>query len=292
MYLEIYADSLLLLHLCLNLFLLNLVNVMLYHAATLKCIVRGAAVGAVAAVLPVFFIGPGIWGLGIGFVLSVGLMCKYTFRVRGISQWIKVLEKLSVATLLMGGILLMLRKLLPPLHQITGIIGVLLPGAAVFFLVSERLHHNRQGEKECYVIVQKGKEKLRLKALMDTGNLLREPISQRPVAVVDEVAFKALFADNIPEGYRMIPYQSVGKKHGILKGYYRECLTVEKNGTVIDCHGIYVAIGESFCGREGGYQVILSPDILEKKGEEKKYDFKNAVAGGNWGEIMVSQKEG
>ncbi len=292
MYLEIYVDSLLVLHFCLNMYLLVLVNAMLYHAASLKRLLGGAAGGAVVAVVPVLFIGPSIYGLGIGFVLSVGLMCKYTFQVRGISQWLKVLEKMSVATLLLGGILLMLRRMLPPLYQITGIIGVLVPGTAGFFLVSERMRGNSREKKECYVIVQKGKEKLRIKALMDTGNLLREPISQRPVAVVDEAAFGLLFPDKTPEGYRMIPYRSVGKKHGMLKGYYLESLVVEREGISISCYDIYVAIGEEFCGREGGYQVILSPNILEKKGEEKNDDFKNAFAGGDWEEILVSKKEG
>lgn len=292
MYLEIYADSLLLLHVCLNMYLLILVNGMLYHAVPLKRLLKGAVSGAVIAVLPVFLVGPSMYGLGIGFVLSVVIMCKYTFQVRGISRWIKVLEKMAVATLLLGGVILMVRRLLPPIYQMTGVMGVLVPGTAGFFLVSKRICRGGQEEKECYVIVQKDREKLRIKALMDTGNLLREPISQRPVAVVDEAAFKLLFQDKLPEGYRMIPYRSVGKKHGMLKGYYLEGLVVEKEGLPISCCGIYAAIGEAFCGREGGYQVILSPNILEKKGEEKNDDFENAFAGGDWRKIMVSEKNG
>lgn len=292
MYLEIYVDSLLVLQFCLNMYLLVLVNAMLYHVASLKRLLCGAIGGAVVAVVPVLLMGPSVYGLGIGFVLSVGMMCKYTFRVRGISQWLKVLEKMSVATLLLGGILLMLRRLLPPVYQITGIMGVLVPATAGFLLVSERMSRSRRREKECYVIVQKDKEKLRIKALMDTGNLLREPISQKPVAVVDEATFSLLFPNKTPEGYRVIPYRSVGKKHGVLKGYYLEGLVVEREGIPISCYGIYVAIGEGLCGREGGCQVILSPSIFEKKGEEKNDDFKDAFAGGDWRKIMVSQKKG
>ncbi len=292
MYLEIYLDSLLVLHFCLNMYLLVLVNAMLYHAATLKRLFMGAIGGAVVAVVPVLMIGPSIYGLGIGFVFSVGIMCKYTFRVRSASQWMKALEKMSVATLLLGGVILMVRRLLPSAYQITGIMGVLVPGTVGFFLVSERMSRGRQAEKECYVIVQKHKERICIKALLDTGNLLREPISQRPVAVVDEATFKLLFPYKTPEGYRMIPYRSVGKKHGMLKGYYLESLSVEREGIPIICYGIYVAIGEELCGREGGYQVILSPIILEKKGEEKNDNFENAFAGGDWRKTMVSEKKG
>lgn len=291
MYLEIYADSLLLLHFCLNLYLLVLVNIMLYHTATLKRVIKGALGGALVAVLPVLLIGPSKYSLGIGFLLSIGLMCKFTFRIRGISQWISVLEKMSVATLLFGGILLVIRKIIPSIHHMTGITGVLAPGTVGFLLISERMRRSNRQEKDCWVIVGTDKEKIRLKALIDTGNLLREPISQRPVAVVDEEAFKLLFFEKIPDGLRVIPYRSVGKKHGVLNGYYIESLTVEREGMSIDCHGIYVAIGEEIYGREGGYQVILSPKILEKKGEEKNDDFENVFTGGNWEEIMVSQKE-
>lgn len=292
MYLEIYADSLLLLQLCLNMYLLVLVNGMLYHAASGKRLLKAAIGGAVVAVVPVLLIGPGIYSLGTGLVLSVIIMCKYTFRVKGVSQWIGVLEKMSIATLLLGGILLLLRRVLPPMYQITGIMGVLIPGTAGFFLVTDRMHKSRQKEKECYVIVQKDKEKIRVKALVDTGNLLREPISQRPVAVVDESVFELLFLHKMMEGYRVIPYRSVGKRKGILKGYYLEGLVVESGGVSISCEGIYVAVSEEFFGREGGYQVILSPNILEKKGEEKKDDFENTFAGGDWRKAMVSEKKG
>lgn len=292
MYFEVYADMLLLLNLCFNTYLLIIVNVMLHHTASVKRILIGAAGGAAISVVSALVIGMGMLGSGIGFGLAVAIMCLYTFRVRGFSQWWKVLEKMAAATLLLGGSLLMLRRLLPFVFQMSGMIGVLVPGAVGCMFISERIRRSREKEKDCYVIVAKDKERVRIRALMDTGNLLREPISQKPVAVVDEPTLMLLFDGKLPEGYRIIPYQSVGKRKGVLKGYYLKQLVVEWDGIIGNYSGVYVATGEEFCGKAGGYQVILSPDILERKGEEKDDVFENVFAGGNWGESMVSEEKG
>ena len=87
MYFEIYADMLLLLHLCFNTYLLEMVNVMLHQPASAKRIFIGATGGAVISVAATLVIGMGMQGSGIGFGLSAGIMCRYTFRVRDFSQW-------------------------------------------------------------------------------------------------------------------------------------------------------------------------------------------------------------
>lgn len=289
MQIEIYADSLLILHFGLNIYLLLLVNEMLYRTASLRRLVTGALLGSVAAVVPVLLTGMNRYGGRIGFVISVVVICRYTFRTGGLEQWIKVLEKMSVATLLLGSVLMILKRLLPPVYYMNGIMGVLGPGALGVILVLHRVRKSRQAKKECYVIVQRENEKIRIKALADTGNLLYEPISHRPVAVVDEPAFRLLFPENIPEWYRAIPFQSVGKKKGILKGYPLKSLMVEVGGMQMNCNDIYIAIGEEFVSREGGHQVILSPEIWEKKGE-KKDDFENDFGGGDWRTVVDTQE--
>ena len=58
---------------------------------------------------------------------------------------------------------------------------------------------------------------LRIHALVDSGNTLTEPISGAPVSVLDARIFYRLWPEGL-SGFRVIPYHSVGKKSGILKG--------------------------------------------------------------------------
>lgn len=72
--------------------------------------------------------------------------------------------------------------------------------------------------------------KMEVLALVDTGNGLIEPISQKPVAVLDEEVWKRMRMWMKPERFKMIPYHSIGKERGLLEGYEVDALTVQGMG--------------------------------------------------------------
>lgn len=69
-------------------------------------------------------------------------------------------------------------------------------------------------------ICQEGKL-ISLRALSDSGNLLADPYTGKPVSLVDRHAYEAAYGS--PQAVRLIPYESLGCQHGLL-----EVVTVEE----------------------------------------------------------------
>ena len=142
---------------------------------------------------------------------------------------------------------------------------VLMAGGCAFFVLKKIIQKHGQQSRNCKVTLY-GKEMLEVNALLDTGNSLQEPISGKAVAILDKKVFEKVFPDKQQEGFRAIPYHSIGKKHGILPGYLLEHIRVETEDGFKECREIYVGISEEIMSENNDYKMILNPRILERKG--------------------------
>lgn len=265
MYYEIYADSLFLLQFFMNLYLLGVVNHMLYHAASWKRVIGGAALGAICAIVPIFLPIKLLYRMIGSFFLSFLSMSLFTFRTFQREHLLKIWEKMLTVMLLIGSLLVFLLKLIPHKEKACwGMIGVLSLGAVCYGVVYKITGKHEEEEHLCRVVLEEGQRSLTIDALLDTGNSLVEPISGKPVAVLEESAFQELFSGQYPEFYRVVPYRSVGKANGILKGYLLKGMTVELQGVKKECRDIYVAVSQELISEKNSYRMILNPHMLEE----------------------------
>ena len=114
---------------------------------------------------------------------------------------------------------------------------------------------------------------MRIHALVDSGNTLTEPISGAPVSVLDARIFYRLWPEGLP-GFRVIPYHSVGKKSGILKGYPVPQMTLIQQGVEREYRNVYLAVSEEIAGEE--IPMLLPPALLQEtnKARRKKEKIK------------------
>lgn len=102
------------------------------------------------------------------------------------------------------------------------------------------------------------------RALIDSGNFLKDPLSGRAVAIISKsaaVKLKNIAAIDFNTRYCLIPYNSIGIKNGILEGYRVDNAYI--NGRALG--SIIVAVYDTeFCklGEEEEYQMLLSKDFL------------------------------
>lgn len=269
MYYELYVDSLFLVNFIMNLYLLLLVNQSTCRTATRQRLVLGAAVGA-GLYLSTFLCSGPVWvRLLLGFAGGTAAMVFTAFRIRSVRAFLQIVTKLLLYSLLMGGALLFLiRRVKLFRDSMTGIAGVLGMGAAVFFLVTWLQERHREQECLCRVTLIRGAESICVFALIDSGNSLTEPISGKPVSVIEKEVFNCLWKKG-PELYRAIPFHSIGKKRGILRGYLVPEIRIEINGMVKTGRDVYVAVSEEkLTGAEDGssaVRMILNPALLEKQ---------------------------
>ena len=96
-----------------------------------------------------------------------------------------------------------------------------------------------------------------IKALLDTGNCLYEPLTGKPVCLVEYGRLKTCLKNGtVIPGIRAIPYHSIGKKHGVLLGV--------NQGRKYEQSGCIVGIYKGKLSQSGEFSAIVHPDILKK----------------------------
>lgn len=292
MHYELYVDSLFFMNFIMNLYLLILVDRSVLRTAPLWRLALGAAAGALGFLVPLWGIGP----VGLRFACGIGLgtagMLCITFRVRSLRMFLRLLERLSVYSFGMGGALLFLIKRIPMAKEaLTGLIGILGAGGLVFLLLGRFRHGVNLKNCLCSVTLCRNGKRLEVRALVDSGNSLVEPISGKPVCVVDKEVFEALWEED-DSAFRAIPYRSIGKRRGIMPGYLLSGMELEADGISLHFKDVYVAVSrEEISGGEGAgaesVKMIVNPGLLtgSRKGkplgrqDEGKDDSENSVTG-------------
>lgn len=221
-----------------------------------KRLLAASALGAVyggACLLPGFrFLGGILWRL-----ISLALMCTMAFGWGAWKRWGVFL----ILTMALGGLAFQLQRGGQPILIL----------AAVGLLLLCRVAFGGQvgGREYIPVEISSGEKTLRLLALRDTGNQLRDPITGERVMVIGPEAagdltgltrqeledpMGTLTARAVP-GLRLIPYHSVGNDRGMLLGMRFPKVTV--NGRT--CSGI-VAFAPK--GMDGGvYQALIGGTV-------------------------------
>ena len=97
--------------------------------------------------------------------------------------------------------------------------------------------------------------------LYDTGNMLTEPISGKPVCILEQAQAIKLHYCERPENYRVIPYYSVGNPGGILHGFTADQMQVWMNDDTMIISNPVIGVCEQKLSRNGKYEMILHPNI-------------------------------
>lgn len=262
MYYEVYVDSLFLVNWVMNFYLLLLVNHSTFRTATCKRLLLGAMVGAGFELVPLIG-NMFLWlRLLIGIVVGTIAMITIAFPVKSIKAIFNILEKLIIYSFLMGGVLLFLIRMLPFARKyITHIFGVMGAGALICALLLLRKERDERKKQECIcratLITKEGS--MKVMALVDSGNSLIEPISGKPVCIIEQEVFQSLWR-NEDLLYRAIPYHSIGKNKGILQGYILQKLQLDLGGVEKSFSDVYVAVSREEIS--GGVKMILNPMLL------------------------------
>ncbi len=265
LYYELYLDSLFLTNFIMDFYLLWLVNRTCGHTATWPRLLLGAVYGA--AVYCLTFLLTSIRfeiRMTLGFIAAFFGMAAITFRCRNMKQFVKILSVLTGTAFFMGGMYLFLRDRIPLLKNMKK--GVLcsagIGGIACFFGYGIIEKSKRKKEISCRVCLQREDIKIEVEALLDTGNSLQEPISKKPVSILDITAARQLFGGCLPEFYRAVPFTSIGKRSGILKGFEVPKMWVWYQDRKEEYENVYVACSEEYAPGEG-FRMILNPRLIK-----------------------------
>ncbi len=116
-------------------------------------------------------------------------------------------------------------------------------------------------EKQIYfpVVLKVGKKSISATGLMDTGNHLKEPISQKPVIIVEKELLNKEEICLLENNFYAIPYHSIGNKAGIMRGFIAEEITIGTEQDSRKLQQVMIGICEEKLSRKGEYSLILNP---------------------------------
>ena len=121
-----------------------------------------------------------------------------------------------------------------------------------------------------------GNQCVRSKALIDTGNTLRDMISGQPVNVITREIAQQFACERNPLNFRYIPYHTIGKEEGIMPLIRLDRMKVIEGTQFSWIEHPLAAISEERFSEEN-YQVILNPDILTG-GKENGYKSSSSTS--------------
>jgi len=193
---EVYADLYFLINTCMDLLCLMITGMLLHRRVRRVRAILAASLGGAYAVLALLWSVGGILGVLLDAGVALG-MCAVAFGGKGtaLRGIVKCTAVQILTSMLLGGIMTVLYTLLNRLHLpldalegdglsvwtfalLSAVAGVMTAHGGRFFGISKKTKS---------VLVRAtilGKE-ITLRALVDSGNLLRDPVSGRYVIVSD-----------------------------------------------------------------------------------------------------------
>ena len=131
-----------------------------------------------------------------------------------------------------------------------------------------------------------GDESIFTKALLDTGNVLFDPLSNSPVVVIEYEAMKDILPieirqifensledklDNMVEHishspwmerFRLIPYMALGKTNGLLIGFKPDNVKVFIDDSWVETDSAIVGVYNNTLSKTEGYHALMNPEII------------------------------
>ena len=295
----VYVDVVLFENLCMNYIILFGTGYIIKLKIKHWRILVSSSIGAVYAILAYMGIFPLYANIVVKIILSL-CMVYIAFNPKNIKAIIKELVVFYLVSFALGGCAFALLYIVRPqdifmkdgvyigtyplkIALLGGVVGFIITYVA-FKVVKTRMNKNEL----IYEIVLKINEKeLTTKVMLDTGNMLKDPISNNPVVLIEKKILYNILPKELLENtknmlggdfknnedleneyrtrLRIIPFTSVGKQNGMMLGIkVDEIKIITDIDEIINTNAI-VCVYEKEFSKRGKYFGIMGMDLLEQK---------------------------
>lgn len=234
-----------------------------------------------------------IW---LKFTLSV-IMVYIAFGAKDIKKLGKQLVIFYLTSFVFGGVAFSLIYIVKPQDILMkdGLFLGTYPLKTVFFsailasiliIVAFKIVKSKMTKKDiiCDVIVKYNQKEIKIKTMLDTGNMLKEPISGMPVIVIEKSALYELLPkeildhlesilggdfENITQKIKkeymsqlkLIPYSSLGKQNGMLLGIKADEIQIIKEEKTVH-KNVVIGIYEKSLTKRGEYRGLIGMELI------------------------------
>ncbi|EOT25495.1 sigma-E processing peptidase SpoIIGA [Eubacterium sp. 14-2] len=146
----------------------------------------------------------------------------------------------------------------------SGYFLVCLAGALLFLEAAGRALRHVKGEKETLydLLLVTGEGKLSVKGFYDTGNLLTDPLGNRPVHIIKrEILQSQIQKEQLLT--RLIPYHSLGQESGLLEAVTLEGMYIVREGCPLYLKKPVFGLADEKLFQDDRCDVILNGKSME-----------------------------
>ena len=295
----IYLDIVFLENVLMNYIIIFATGVVLKNECKKRRTFTGSIIGAIYTIVMYLNIIPISSNFFMKIILSI-VIVYISLNPRTIKNLIKDLVIFYLVSFVFGGCVFALMYFFQPqMAEIrNGVfvgsypLKVALIGGVVAFVIlqiSFKLVKTRFSKKDMIFDIEVfiNNKSVKTKALLDTGNLLKDPITRFPVIVIEHKVLGSLVSEKILNNldkilggdideltndktfsetisrFRMIPFSSLGKQNGLLLGIKVDSLWIISDEKIDKIDKAILGIYDKSFTKNGAYNAIFGLDMLE-----------------------------
>ena len=267
----------------------------------LTSIMLSSTIGGIFSILNYLMNINSLENMILKIIISI-LMMLIAFNEYKIKKLIKQLLFFYLVSFTFGGIAFMLLFFIKPQNiimksnhlvrtytiEIKILAGIL--GFVVIFLI-EKIIKDRLNKKSMICdleIFYDGKIR-KIKTMIDTGNLLKEPISKNDVIIVEKESLEGIVSKDILENIKyilkgkwiqekniysykikLIPFSSLGNDNGLLLGFKPDYVKIYSDDEITR-NDVLIGIYDGKLSKANQYNSLIGLDILNKEGKKNEF---------------------
>ena len=293
----IYIDIIFLENLIMNSIILYATSIILKTKVKTIRVILSSSIGAIYSII-LYTTEITIFASIISKIILSIVMIYVAFNPQNVKKMCKQTLVFYLASFVFGGVALYLIYFLKPQDIVikNGMFAgqyalkAIMLGAIVAFIIikiSIKIIKTKINPKDmyCKIKIKLNGKQVETKAMIDTGNLVKEPITNTPVIIVEssllnEILPKEILANlenilcgnlaNIPEKIqlnfisklRCIPYSSLGKQNGMLVGIKADEIQIENEDEQKKTNNVIIGIYDKSLTKSGEYRALVGMELV------------------------------
>ena len=293
----IYIDIIFFENLIMNSIILYATAIMIKIKPKIVRVIISSTIGSIYAIVTYISEIEIYTSIILKLILSV-IMVYVAFNPQNVKKMWKQLAIFYLTSFVFGGVALYLIYFIKPqeVFMKNGIfvgeyvLKVILLGAIVAFIVikiSLKIIKTKISSKDmyCKIKVKLEDKIIETKAMIDTGNLVKEPITNTPVVIIESSLLEGILpqkilnnlenilggdfsrvSEEIQEKYisklKCIPFSSLGKQNGMLVGIRADEIQVDIEDEKKTSNNVIIGIYDKSLTKRGEYRALIGIDFI------------------------------
>lgn len=260
-------------------------------------IILSSAIGSIYAIIT-YITEIQIYTSAILKAILAIIMVYVAFNPQDVKKMLKQMTIFYLTSFVFGGVTLYLIYYIKPQKVLVKngiyvgdyILKVIMLGAIVAFItikISLKIIKTKITQKDmyCKIKIKLNEKIIETKAMIDTGNLAKEPITNTPVVIVESTLLEEILPNKIlhnlenilggdlsqiseemQEKYisklRCIPFSSLGKQNGMLLGIKADEIQVETEDDKKISNNVIIGIYDKSLTKRGEYRALIGIELI------------------------------